>query len=117
MKTRINYPSDMEFRKFRFWKVELNENFELTEESKIKEVYNIYVCGISRNGSLVIKFINKQYESKKFWIKESYFNQSDSPIWRPTPKKRYGYIIREQSINIDITEILAFITFKEIKQN
>lgn len=79
-------------RKFDIWKVDFARKYVKTSEEVITKVDYFDVLGISRNGSLVLRDGFK----KKRWIKQEYFNSSDSPIWFETINKTYGYIIRER---------------------
>jgi len=97
-------------RVFKIWKV----TFQTHENDlKIREVDYFRVIGISRKGSLVIE----DNFGKKRWIKEEYFNSTNSPIWKESINKPYGYIIREQQNNVDITKGIAFMAAMNIPVN
>jgi len=100
-------------REFKIWKVDFAREYVKTGEPVISEVNYFTILGISMNGSLVL---SDNY-GKKRWIKDEYFNSSWSPIWKETRNKTYGFIIREQPMDVDLTEQLAFLAVRNRNDN
>lgn len=100
-------------RSFIFYKVDFSKCNELETEPKVYHFELFEPIGITVNGSLIVLDNRSKTRQKnggkpkKFWIKEEYFNSTDSPIYFETINKNYGFIVREVFPNQDITKVIA----------
>lgn len=94
MSEKINLPP---LRDFEFFIVEYNK----TEIIRIKEYYCYMAIGYTKNFSLIIKDIF----GKKYWIKEKFWNSSESPLWKN--KNGSGVMIRFKIEEMTPSKLLA----------
>jgi hypothetical protein len=101
--------------KWDFWKVDFSKKDLKTGCPAIQYCDYLDALRITPTGKLAIHFNDKspmhgtQRGGHVYYVPEEYYNSSNSPVFRLTNKKSYGYIIRRKVEPISTTEQLGLI--------
>lgn len=108
------------FGKYDFWKIDFSKTDIKTGEPCIKKCDEDFIQAlrITPSKKLAIQYCYAFGRKPKiYYVDERYYTASDSPVWFPTINKKYGYIIREKTVEISVQEQLALIELVNSNSN
>ena len=106
--------------RFDFWHIDFRKMNVKNNLPAITKCDNTFINAlrITKSQNLVVEYGQRFNGSSKslHYVPFDFWNSSSSPVWFPTNKKKYGFMIREKVESISSTELLGLISVIESKE-